>query len=148
MASLPEVIISEQRPFAPNSDRVAKFKESLQSDAHHSVFEPLSGKRLYSKVYYFYRQPTGIDVDNLCKPILDALKNIVYVDDSQVVLLVAAKVAVEIDTYQLILRHAALEEKYQRLLTSLASQAPHVLYIEVGELTDLYLDVGITALTP
>ena len=35
-------------------------------------------------VTYFFTTDTGIDTDNLLKPILDALKGLVYIDDKQV----------------------------------------------------------------
>ncbi len=35
-------------------------------------------------ILYFYDKITGIDVDNMLKPILDALKGLVYVDDGQI----------------------------------------------------------------
>lgn len=41
-------------------------------------------------VLYFYNQ-VSVDLDNILKPILDALRDIVYLDDMQVCNLVAAK---------------------------------------------------------
>lgn len=38
---------------------------------------------------YFFMSP-GPDVDNIVKPVLDALRGLVYVDDSQVVDLIAS----------------------------------------------------------
>ncbi len=56
-------------------------------------FEKRSGS-LYGVVYYFYRKETGIDADNISKPIWDCLRGITYDDDSQVAFRVAAKTLV------------------------------------------------------
>jgi hypothetical protein len=45
---------------------------------------PLSGEPLAVRITYFFWGATDLDVDNIAKPILDALKSIVYNDDRQV----------------------------------------------------------------
>ena len=44
---------------------------------------PVSGAVAVT-ITYFYRSSDPLDVDNIPKPILDALKGLVYADDSQV----------------------------------------------------------------
>lgn len=44
---------------------------------------PLVGE-LYGIVYYFHRDPTGLDADNLSKRLWDALSKTAYVDDNAV----------------------------------------------------------------
>jgi hypothetical protein len=43
------------------------------------------------EIFYFYSQPTRTDVDNLIKPVLDALNQLVYLDDRQVMNILAVK---------------------------------------------------------
>jgi Holliday junction resolvase RusA-like endonuclease len=47
---------------------------------------PLTGKLRMVVVYYHDGPDAPLDVDNMIKPIRDALSEVVYVDDSQVVL--------------------------------------------------------------
>ncbi len=42
-------------------------------------------------IIFFYFQDTDLDVDNIAKPILDALVGVVYDDDQSVVQLIARK---------------------------------------------------------
>ena len=42
-------------------------------------------------IIFFYFQDTDLDVDNVAKPILDALVGVVYDDDQSVVQLIARK---------------------------------------------------------
>jgi crossover junction endodeoxyribonuclease RusA len=43
--------------------------------------EPLQGE-LSARIIYFFTDSTNRDVDNIIKPILDALKGLVFVDDN------------------------------------------------------------------
>lgn len=42
-------------------------------------------------IYYFSDGPAGVDIDNIVKPIFDALNSFIYVDDRQVERLVVQK---------------------------------------------------------
>ncbi len=64
---------------------VAAAASSVLSAAH-----TLTTELICATIVYFYRQG-GTDVDNILKPILDAMNGIVYVDDDQVVDIRAAK---------------------------------------------------------
>ena len=44
----------------------------------------MSGEPLAVRITYFFWGAIDLDVDNIAKPILDALKSIVYNDDRQV----------------------------------------------------------------
>ena len=45
---------------------------------------PIASKRIDVEIFFQAKTPLRADVDNIIKPILDALKGIVYLDDSQV----------------------------------------------------------------
>lgn len=51
--------------------------------------------RLRAEIFYFYLQGGRIDLDNIAKPICDALKNLVYKDDSQIYELYLRKLDLE-----------------------------------------------------
>ena len=46
--------------------------------------EPPIGREVSATIIYFFEDETDLDVDNIAKPILDALNDFIYEDDSQV----------------------------------------------------------------
>lgn len=69
---------------ARNRSRVAEWTRTVQ-DVAESTWEnepPYSGEVAVTITYLF--EGTSLDIDNVPKPILDALKGVVYSDDSQV----------------------------------------------------------------
>ncbi len=65
--------------------RLRAWVDQVQQEARRSWpddEQPVAGP-LMVRLTYLYRG-TGVDLDNLAKPILDALKGLVYVDDQQV----------------------------------------------------------------
>ena len=71
---------------------------------------------------------------------VDALKWIVYSDDSQVVLRTAAEIEIDVDDYELVSEEGDLVQ-YQKLAGFLAEEGD-ILYIEVGEISGIRLFVG------
>ena len=65
----------------PRSPSKGRWQERVRASARHGsrMSSPMSGK-LQLTLLYFYRVGT-IDVDNMIKPVLDALKGTVYEDD-------------------------------------------------------------------
>jgi hypothetical protein len=141
MALSPAIIITAKKALSSNARGRTKYQAALAEEAQDISSVPMLGQRLYSKVYYFHHGKSGIDADNLSKPILDALNGIVYRDDSQVVLRTAAKIALDVDTYELIQRGIA-PDLYQRLI-ELITREMDVLYIEVGELDKFTLSLEV-----
>ena len=140
MPASPVILLIAREPRSQNANNKGKYQADLADQARSLVKSPLLDSRLYSKVWYFYREANAIDADNLSKPILDALQGIAYQNDKQVVLRIAAKVATDVDTYDLTPHPAAVKE-YARFL-QLLSIEPHLLYIEIGELTNFRVTVG------
>jgi hypothetical protein len=56
--------------------------------------EPIT-RPLRVEISYFYLEGGKIDLDNIAKPICDALKNLVYRDDSQIWQLYLKKLALD-----------------------------------------------------
>ena len=139
-ARSPAVIVVPRRAISYNARGKVRFQSGLAADALAVVAAPFTSSPLYAKVVYFHRGRSTLDADNLSKPVLDALKGVVYTDDSQIVLRVAAKVALEVDTYE-IRATAAIMTEYQQLIGLLATEE-YVLYIEVGDLDAVRLSVG------
>lgn len=65
-------------------ERVREWTEEVQSAASKrwNKEPPLTGALMVTITYFF--DDTPLDVDNIPKPILDALKGMVFTDDSQV----------------------------------------------------------------
>jgi len=139
MSASPVIIVTPKKPLSYNSQRKLRYQAFLANEAGASITTPMTGQ-LYSKAYYFYRGKSDIDADNLSKPILDAFKGVVFRDDAQVVLRVAAKISVETDTFELI-QDGMPPALYQSLVDLIAVQQ-HILYIEVGALDGFRLNLG------
>ncbi len=123
-----------------NATNKRLFQSELKEVARSSIASRLEGTRLYSKVWYFHRGRSELDADNISKPILDALNEVAYTDDGQVVHRLAAKVAIEFDTYEVVPPAVEIAE-HRRLLELLATQR-HVLYIEIGQVEAARLAFG------
>jgi Holliday junction resolvase RusA-like endonuclease len=92
---------------------------------------PLFNGELYVRITYFHAKKTGLDVDNIPKPILDALIGIVYDNDSQISQCLLTKVSQKDYSLE---EKSFLPEVYEYLDNLLAQDHEHVLYIEVGPL--------------
>lgn len=86
--------------------------------------------RLYARINWFHGEPTTQDVDNIVKPILDSLKSIVFVDDSQIGECHVTRIDLsrpyqfsgepDLETFT---RFSALQLAHEK----------HILWIEIGE---------------
>jgi len=93
---------------------------------------------LYSRIYYFHRGNRTVDTDNVNKPILDALKGIVFADDSQVKWCMVAKI--DIATNPIVDSEGLPEQWFEQLSEALTDDTRHdIIFIEIGE----YLDAKI-----
>ena len=64
--------------------RLAQYRKIISDSALRSVPYPVKSTRIDIEIYFSFQRTLRPDVDNIIKPILDALKGIVYDDDSQV----------------------------------------------------------------
>ena len=63
---------------------LAQYRERITESARQVVPYPVKSTRIDIEIYFQSRGPLRPDVDNIIKPILDALNGVVYFDDSQV----------------------------------------------------------------
>ncbi|MBI2300021.1 MAG: RusA family crossover junction endodeoxyribonuclease [Armatimonadetes bacterium] len=104
--------------------------------AHQAEPEHVSSADLYARIVWFHQPVAAVgklaDVDNIAKPILDALKGVVYIDDRQVVRLAISRHAVA----ELADSAGRSPEASDELVNRLASQPyQDILYVEVGRTT-------------
>ncbi|MBN1874327.1 MAG: hypothetical protein JXA33_08850 [Anaerolineae bacterium] len=82
-----EAFLCTFKPLSVNADskRKAKYVQRLVNAfrQYHGTSAPVNGD-LYGLVYYFQRVGTGLDADNLSKPVWDALRSVAYFDDKQI----------------------------------------------------------------
>lgn len=90
----------------------AKWRQRVGSAAEAELTEtaPPIGGEVSVVIIYFFEDETALDVDNIAKPILDALNELIYEDDSQVTQLTIRKTqlgrGIEIDVPSLALAKA------------------------------------------
>lgn len=137
----PTIIITPRKALSQNARGKSKYQDALAEDARKVVVSPLTSTRLYSKVFYFYRGKADGDADNKSKPILDALRGVVYKDDCQVVLRIVAQIALDVDVYEVVQK--GIDPGLYQKLIDLIAQETNVLYIEVGELDKFPLSLGV-----
>ena len=85
--------IAKRAPKSHNSNRRQKYQDAIGEIFDSNGFKdlPLTGK-LYARIYYFHKgEPKVPDADNISKPIMDALKDHAYDDDSIVIHRTAAR---------------------------------------------------------
>ena len=100
-----------------------------------------NGQMLYSNILYFHRVNNDIDADNLSKPILDALKNVVFRDDVQIIKRTAMKVNLNAD---FTLSNENIPDHWYSQLIEVINDdtVKHLLFIEVGTLDELKVAFG------
>ena len=74
----------EGRPQSFQKKRLVRYKERIQQAARSIVPRVLRTPRIDVEIWFHAYTSLRADVDNVIKPILDALKGIVYEDDRQV----------------------------------------------------------------
>jgi len=91
----------------------------------------LSRVSLYTRILWLRRHKIDIDVDNIVKPILDALEGIVFADDTLISQCMVTRI--DLDRSYEIIDAGAPTESYRELLDLLKVGASDIIYIEVGE---------------
>ena len=104
---------------ARRRSRVVGWRESVRdfAERHWKIGDSPHGGPLEVSITYFYDR-VPVDVDNLPKPILDALNGLVYEDDSQITDLLSSKRPIG--------DHAPIESASQTLRRALDLQEPFV----------------------
>lgn len=63
---------------------MSRYVGGIKEVAHKAIPNPTGSRRIDIEIFFVAQTSLRVDVDNVIKPILDALKGIVYLDDSQV----------------------------------------------------------------
>ncbi len=67
-----------------NRENLQKYKSRVKDAAGKVIPYPIKSKRIDIEIFFKAKHSLRADVDNIIKPIMDALKGVVYFDDSQV----------------------------------------------------------------
>lgn len=131
-------MVIPRRPRSANATFNPKYAAAVQVVAARVMASeiPLEGD-LYVRVIWLHQVATEGDCDNIAKRTLDALKGIVFTDDSSIVRCFTARVDLrESPTISYTsIPVGTLGEADTELLTLIASGEPHLQYIEVGPVT-------------
>ena len=92
MLPLEYVVIGTPKSLRASGKSKQDWKRRIRAAATAALpaIAPVSAASVRVTVVYFYVQ-TDLDTDNILKPILDAMKDLVYEDDKQVIDIIAAK---------------------------------------------------------
>lgn len=138
-------IIVSRRPVSgqtksPRSKENYKAELGRLARAAFTLPEPLTGE-LYARIIWFYKGRIEGDIDNIIKPILDAIRGIVYRDDDIVVKCVSERFD---KTRDLVMSQINIsDDLYQNLLLAIADDnTSHNLYIEIGQITTRAVTFG------
>ena len=114
-----------------------RIKEFIKTD-NPAIID--STKKLFCSIFYFHRKKTEVDVDNICKPLIDAFKGTVIDDDNQLFAVLAVKIHVLEDDFTVSNNGVELDE-FDKLL-SFINSIDDVVYVEFSEAKTINLTVG------
>ena len=124
-------MVLKRRPVSAGAGGRHRFVEAVREEARLVAPSPLPSRdRMYARIVWFHHVSAQGDLDNIVKPILDALESVVYDNDRRI----AECLAVRIDAqsrYELPDR-SVQKDAYGKLLDALSVRAEHVVYVEVG----------------
>ena len=106
--------------------------------------KPLMVGRLYIRINWFFSKPGGPDIDNIIKSIVDAMRTIVYVDDSTFVKALACKHDLRNGIPPLSDKNIPLDvsDVFDELVEQLGTLHDSILYIEVGQVQSDRVEFG------
>jgi len=128
---IPRKPISSQSKSARNRENYKLFIASQARDMFSAT--PFTGD-LYARIIWFYKGRYEGDVDNIIKPILDAIRGIVYQDDRLVVKCASERFD---KTRDITIPQVNISDNlYEEMLLMIADDAiQHSIYIEIGVAT-------------
>jgi Holliday junction resolvase RusA-like endonuclease len=131
------MIFSMVLPRTPKSVQAkgqAGYQSAIKKVAETNYSEqPISADRLYIRIIWFARKDVGPDVDNIIKPIADALQGVVYRNDRQIAQCFSMRIDLE-KIYE-ISNDNISSEMYREVIATIDAKRSDVTYIEVGALT-------------
>ena len=123
-----------RRPISQQANSRTKFIESVRNEIRPRHEQLPVDEELYARIVWFHRSKRDQDVDNIIKPLLDAMQSVVYHSDKQV--RECAAIAIDASRQIDVADDAAESAAYGTLLSAIsATREPinsHVVYIEIG----------------
>ncbi len=116
------------------------YDQQLQEAAHARGARLLSGP-LYVRIVWFQSRWERGDVDNIAKRVLDALKGIVFQDDDEIVWCLTQKTLTSDRSFAIDASEAPSDTTLSEIEALIGSEQ-HVLYIEIGPITNLTISLG------
>ncbi|HZH29220.1 MAG TPA: hypothetical protein VEY11_00380 [Pyrinomonadaceae bacterium] len=89
---------------------------------------------LYGVVYYFHRKPTGLDADNLSKPVWDALTRQLFDDDRSVKIRYAGTFMLESRGLGGLLDLSSFPPNRLEEFFGMIDNEEHTVYVECGRI--------------
>jgi len=135
------------RPRSVNAEKTDKYKNKIKEYLLHYYpdISNFNNEKLYGIVYYFHKRKIELDADNLSKPVWDALEKILYNDDKIIKLRYSGVYDLNSDITKLDITKMPKNVYCDFLEYIDNTQYEHLLYIELGKLSDgLYIIGGET----
>jgi Holliday junction resolvase RusA-like endonuclease len=125
------------------SQKGQNYKNALHQALHfyNSVVE-ISSQNVYVLVYYFYKEYLGIDADNISKPIVDCLQDVLYANDKQVEMRIAVASDLNISSFKQI-DFSRFSPQIASDLVQAFEDSLHILYIECGNYDESMLQFNL-----
>jgi len=97
---------------------------------------------LYGLVYYFQKKHENFDADNISKPVWDALKNLMYLDDKQVKFRIACIYDLGKNKIKRLDFTGVDPEIISKLIESIDNRK-YTLYIECGRFSEKHITFNL-----
>ena len=129
--------VSGQQPISIQAKSFQKYKQRLKKEfeQYKNIFHnmPIT-ENIYSKIIYIHSNSnvSSLDVDNMSKPIVDAFKGTIYLDDNIINHRICSKIKFDdLASYELQSNLLPIEisEKLDELIMN---KSPHIIYFEIG----------------
>src|ERR1051325_2904424 len=134
-------MVLPRTPKSVQADSQKKYQMAIRNAAAAKFAAALvSDDRLYIRIIWFARKDVGPDVDNIIKPIADALQGVVYRNDRQIAQCFSMRIDLE-KRYE-ISNDNISSEMYREVIATIDAKRSDVLYIEVGALTSQQVIFG------
>jgi hypothetical protein len=134
-----------EKPLSANRGRPSpRYTGVIQRAATAAGARVLAGP-LYARIVWFQLRPAEGDVDNIAKLILDSLKGVVIHDDDEIVRCLAQKTVADMNGLYAYDPLLIPSTTVPTELAGLLGVHDHVLYIEIGAVTDPTVTFGPVA---
>jgi Holliday junction resolvase RusA-like endonuclease len=128
--------LSNFAPRSVNADpkrKAAYYKALVASFQQYNQSASQINSDLYGFAYYFHREKTGLDADNLSKPIWDALNTVVYPDDKLIRFRSSAVFDLQANGIEVLDLSNMPDEILDDFLQMIDDEKEHILYVELGK---------------